>query len=163
MTATLANTDSGAYGAAAGGTGGGQGMRAVGTGELSARLQAIIGRESVSSFARKCGLAESVLRTYLRDGRMPPLDKARAIAAAAGVTLDWLATGLGPRAMAEVRAPYAVGPGRSVGPELPPLDAGVLQGVLQSVLAAPGASASPAELASLAVELYRRALDPDPP
>ena len=64
---------------------------------LPTRLHALVGKESVSSFARRSGLAESVLRSYLREGRMPPLDKALAMAVAAGVSVDWLATGCGPR------------------------------------------------------------------
>jgi hypothetical protein len=46
---------------------------------LPARLRSLIGSESVAAFGRRCGLSESVLRTYLKDGRMPPLDKAAAI------------------------------------------------------------------------------------
>lgn len=78
------------------------------SGTLAARLKAVIGGESVSSFARKCGIAESVLRTYLRDGRMPPLDKAAAPAAVAGVSVDWLATGRGVQAVAQASPAYAV-------------------------------------------------------
>ncbi len=127
-------------------------------GALSARLQALIGKESVSSFARKCGLAESVLRTYLKDGRMPPLDKALAIAAAAGVRLDWLATGQGASMAAEVPAAYDAAAAGSAPAAAPPLAAAVLQEVLQEVLAGAGGKASPAELARRVVDLYQRAM-----
>lgn len=125
---------------------------------LAARLQAVIGRESVSSFARRCGLAESVLRTYLKDGRMPPLDKASAIAAAAGVTVDWLATGSGAHVAAEARAVYAAVPAGPADGAAPTLDATVLATVLETVLETPGAGVSTEELAARVVDLYRRAM-----
>ena len=131
----------------------------VAAGALSGRLQVIIGSESVLSFSRRCGLAESVLRTYLRDGRMPPLDKALAIATAAGITVDWLATGNGPRATAEVRAVYAASPASAANPEAPLLDMAVLEGVLKTVLEERGADPSPRQLAARAADLYRRAIE----
>lgn len=126
---------------------------------LPARLRSLIGRESVAAFGRRCGLSESVLRTYLKDGRMPPLDKAAAIAAAAGVSLDWLAGGA--PAAGETRAAYAArsaaaaGGGRAI-------DAPVLASILQAVLEAQGAQAGPQQLAARAVDLYQRAIGPDP-
>lgn len=133
---------------------------------FAARLSALIGRQSVLSFARACGLAESVLRTYLHDGRMPPLDKALAIATAAGVSLDWLASGRGPRATAEAPAAYAIRSAHASDadePALPPFDAAVLEEVLKAVLAAPGQAASPEEVAALAVARYRQAMERDSP
>ncbi len=127
-------------------------------GALSARLQALIGKETVSSFARKCGLAESVLRTYLKDGRMPPLDKALAIAAAAGVSVHWLATGQGASVAAQVPAAYAVAAAGSARAEAPPLAVAVLQQALEEVLASADERASPAELALRVVDLYQRAV-----
>lgn len=62
--------------------------------ELPLRLKEIIGNESVAAFARRCGFGESLLRKYL-DGASPSIDKITAIASAAGVTIDWLATGKG--------------------------------------------------------------------
>lgn len=50
---------------------------------------------SVNAFAKKCELGEGVIRSYLR-GTVPGIDKASAIADAAGVNLDWLVTGRGP-------------------------------------------------------------------
>jgi transcriptional regulator with XRE-family HTH domain len=61
---------------------------------LSERLALCIGDATVSSFARSCGLPEATIRSYL-DGRKPVFDKLVKIANAAGVTLDWLATGKG--------------------------------------------------------------------
>lgn len=75
-----------------------------------ARLKQAIGGSSVSAFARECGLGESLLRSYL-GGSAPGLDKAAAIARAAGVDLWWLATGEGSagparQGLAEPPAPY---------------------------------------------------------
>lgn len=74
------------------------------SGVLVQRMKEMIGDESVSSFSRKCGVSEAVLRSYLNDGRTPSIDKATAIAEAGGVTLDWLATGRPPRTRAELAA-----------------------------------------------------------
>jgi len=126
---------------------------------LAARLKAAIGDESVSSFARRCGMAESVLRTYLRDGRMPPLDRALAIAAVAGVSVDWLATGRGARGLAQVRAAYTVSSESAAAAEAPVLDAAVLEGIVKAVLQGQGGCASPEHLAAMIVDLYQRALD----
>lgn len=61
---------------------------------ISSRIKDLIGNETVSSFARRCGISESLLRRYI-SGSTPGSDKAILIAQAAGVTLDWLATGEG--------------------------------------------------------------------
>lgn len=64
--------------------------------ELAKRLLLVIGDEPRASFARRCGLPESLVRKYLA-GAMPSADRLVAIADAAGVTVDWLATGREPR------------------------------------------------------------------
>ena len=69
---------------------------------LPARLRECIADETVSSFARRCQLPEATIRSYL-DGKKPVFDKLVKIADAAGVTVDWLATGRGPRTRAEAR------------------------------------------------------------
>ncbi|MBU2863771.1 helix-turn-helix domain-containing protein [Reinekea forsetii] len=58
------------------------------------RLQILIGDLSVSAFARKVKLSESLIRKYLR-GSEPSLAKANQIAVSANVSLEWLATGCG--------------------------------------------------------------------
>lgn len=125
---------------------------------FAARLSALIGSQSVLTFARVCGLAESVLRTCLHDGRMPPLDKALAIAAA-GVSVDWLATGDGVHAAAEVRASYGASPERRGDGKASPLDDRLLKGILKATLDGEGTQASPARLAALVAERYRRVID----
>ena len=131
---------------------------------LAARLKWLMGSRSVASFARRCGLNESVLRSYLIDHRMPPLDKALAIATAAGVSLDWLATGQAFR-IASQRAAYSAGSGDAAagdGSQRPLLQTAVLEGIVQAVLEAQGHRASPAHLAARIVDLYQRAVADDP-
>jgi transcriptional regulator with XRE-family HTH domain len=61
------------------------------------RIKEVIGDESVLSFSRRSGVSEAVIRSYIKDKRDPSLEKIKAIAAAAGVTIDWLATGRAPK------------------------------------------------------------------
>lgn len=68
-----------------------------------ARLDEISGKNK-SEFSRRCGFKESVLRGYLIDGKKPGLDYLVAIANAASVNIDWLATGKGSKTRAEQRA-----------------------------------------------------------
>jgi transcriptional regulator with XRE-family HTH domain len=131
---------------------------------LAARLKWLIGSEPVASFARRCGLSEAVLRSYITDHRMPPLNKALAIANTAGVSLDWLATGQRFRT-ASKRAADAMGSGDAdpAGESArPPLEVAVLEGIVKAVLEAQGARATPAELATRIVDLYQRAMATDP-
>ena len=131
---------------------------------LAARLKWLMGSEPVASFARRCGLSESVLRSYLIDRRMSPLDKALAIATAAGVSLDWLATGQAFR-IAPQRAAYSAGFGDAAagdGSPRPLLQTAVLEGIVQAVLEAQGHRASPAHLAARIVDLYQRAVAAEP-
>lgn len=69
---------------------------------LSERIRLAIGDEPVAAFARRCGFGESLLRKYLQ-GSEPSATNLAKIADAAGVTVDWLATGRGPRTRAEAR------------------------------------------------------------
>ena len=62
---------------------------------LAKRLRECIGDDTVSAFARKVGLPEATIRSYL-DGKKPVYDKLARIADTAGVSLEWLATGRGP-------------------------------------------------------------------
>lgn len=62
---------------------------------LASRIRKCIGDESVSAFSRRCGMPEATIRSYL-DGKKPVYDKLARIADAAGVSLEWLATGRGP-------------------------------------------------------------------
>lgn len=131
---------------------------------LAARLKWLIGPEPVASFARRCGLSEAVLRSYIADHRMPPLSKALAIATTAGVSLDWLATGQAFRT-ASKRAAYLAGSGDAAagdGSPRPLLQTAVLEGIVQAVLEAQGSRASPAHLAARIVALYQRAVADDP-
>jgi transcriptional regulator with XRE-family HTH domain len=64
--------------------------------DFKSRLKVAIGGESVNSFAKKCDVRESLLRKYLAGTTTPGTDKLIAIAEAANVKIEWLATGHGP-------------------------------------------------------------------
>lgn len=63
---------------------------------LKDRLADVMEGLSVSAFARKCGIGESTLRTYL-NGAQPSTDRLISIADTAGVNIAWLAAGRGPK------------------------------------------------------------------
>lgn len=65
-------------------------------GELASRIREAIGTESARSFAVRAGISDSTLRSILK-GSSPTLDSLVPIAKAANVSVDWLATGEGPR------------------------------------------------------------------
>jgi transcriptional regulator with XRE-family HTH domain len=69
--------------------------------ELTRRLREVIGDEAVNAFARRCGLGESLMRSYLK-GAMPSADRVAAIAEVRGVTTDWLITGRQPKLRADL-------------------------------------------------------------
>jgi gp16 family phage-associated protein len=71
------------------------------TKKLLSRLRETIGDEPVCAFARRSGVSEADLWSYLNDGHTPSLEKASAIARAGGVRLEWLATGDGRKALTE--------------------------------------------------------------
>ena len=58
--------------------------------------------ESIAGFARRVGVPEANIHTYLR-GMNPQVDKLVRIARACGVTVDWLATGRGERSAVSVQ------------------------------------------------------------
>ena len=59
---------------------------------FSEQLKLLIANESVNSFAKKCELSESGIRSYLQ-GTLPKIDAAIKIANANSVSLDWLISG----------------------------------------------------------------------
>ena len=60
------------------------------------RLGLTINGQSISGFSIKCRVSESLLRKYLAGDSLPGTDKLVAIARAADISLEWLATGDGP-------------------------------------------------------------------
>jgi transcriptional regulator with XRE-family HTH domain len=131
------------------------------SGALADRLKLLAGAGSIASFAKRCGLAESVVRTYIHDGSMPSLDKALAIAVAGGVTLDWLATGRGRRLTANGAATYATDSEDAEGSKASALDRVVLENILKAILEAQGDRATPEHIAALTVDRYQRAMTLD--
>lgn len=59
------------------------------------RLNKLIGKQSVASFARDCKLSEASVRKYLNSGTLPGIDTVAAISAHTGCSLTWLITGEG--------------------------------------------------------------------
>ncbi|RWT79250.1 LexA family transcriptional regulator [Aeromonas caviae] len=73
--------------------------------EFKERLAQLLQGQSARSFAAKAGMADTTLRQYLYGRSEPNMSQLIKIAATAGVSIDWLATGEG--AM-HPRAPGAV-------------------------------------------------------
>jgi len=71
---------------------------------FAARVREILGDESTSSFARRCGVREGTIRNLCSAGAWPRTDNLIAIANAGNVLVDWLATGRGPKTPAELKA-----------------------------------------------------------
>lgn len=61
------------------------------------RLTQLIGAGSIRGFARRAGVSDTFLRQCLAGRTEPTRTKLIAIAAAGGVTVEWLATGHGAR------------------------------------------------------------------
>ncbi|MDB6374404.1 helix-turn-helix domain-containing protein [Photorhabdus bodei] len=57
------------------------------------RLRQAMGDESGNSFARRCGISEAALRTYLSGKTYPALDKLAVLAEKCEVSIEWLAIG----------------------------------------------------------------------
>lgn len=79
---------------------GGAGLRAV----VATRLLEIIGTDSLLSFSRRCGVNEGTLRNIIKSGANPRSDHLVAVADAANVSIEWLATGRGPKWRKDLRA-----------------------------------------------------------
>lgn len=60
--------------------------------EFPRRLKQAIGSRSIHSFAKSCGMSDSLIRKYL-SGSLPGLDKALIMAKEGGVSLEWLTGG----------------------------------------------------------------------
>lgn len=68
------------------------------------RLKKITEGESNRSFAKRCEMSDALLGSYLRGEKTPGMDRLVAIASAAGVTVDWLATGRLPKTRSSLMA-----------------------------------------------------------
>ena len=120
-------------------------IRWDGTG-FPARLATAKGALSANAFAKKCGLSESVFRKYLAGESIPGADKLVDIAREAAVSVDWLATGRTPTAMAKAANDTVAG-----------VDAALLETVIDAVeagLEQIGATLPPARKAKLIASLY---------
>ncbi|MDN6860738.1 helix-turn-helix transcriptional regulator [Pseudomonas sp. CAN2814] len=73
-------------------------------GKFSERLHLAIGDQSVLAFAKRCGISDSLVRKYL-GGSLPGMDNLVTLATAAGVSIEWLATGEGEMRRSSGRSP----------------------------------------------------------
>ncbi len=71
---------------------------------FGARLREVIGKESVRSFAAKCGLSDSLVNAYIKGQKEPGLVNLLKMSLVGGVLVDWLATGRPPKTRAEQAA-----------------------------------------------------------
>jgi transcriptional regulator with XRE-family HTH domain len=116
-------------------------------GRFSERLNKSISGKSARGFARDCGLSEAAVRKYLAGKADPSRGTTVSMARAAGVNLEWLATGEGPMLKGE-RAPVA------------PLDQELMQLVIEEVenmLADVRGYLEPEKKGKLCVLLYEEA------
>ena len=78
------------------------------------RLRTIIGNGSARAFAHKAGMGDSTFRNILNGG-MPRLDNLLRIANAAGVSVEWLATGKEPgKSDSQFEEEFALIPGYNI-------------------------------------------------
>ena len=77
------------------------------------RLKETIGDRTRISFAKRCGISDSLLGAYVRGEKLPGLENLVAMAQVGGISLDWLATGRTPK-NPEVSGGHVLG--RSDGP-----------------------------------------------
>lgn len=63
--------------------------------QLGERLKSVIGDKSLRHFARDCDISDAVLRRYVAGSSEPGITVVVKMANAAGVTVEWLATGRG--------------------------------------------------------------------
>lgn len=73
--------------------------------DFKERLTKVIGDRSVLSFAKECGMSDSLVRKYLA-GTLPGLDKLVVMAEVAGVSVQWLATGKEVAALGQPQIDY---------------------------------------------------------
>jgi transcriptional regulator with XRE-family HTH domain len=66
----------------------------VGVEHFGQRLQAVMGKESMASFARECNISEAMIRKYLKTSTLPGIENALAISTYTGKSLSWLITGV---------------------------------------------------------------------
>lgn len=63
--------------------------------DFSKRLESLIPNRGLNEFAKNAGMAESTIRALTTGKSLPRLDNLITLANAAGVTVEWLATGRG--------------------------------------------------------------------
>lgn len=120
-----------------------------GESELANRLREAVAGDSQAGFARRSEISESLLRQYLA-GTMPSADRLVRMADAANVSIEWLATGRGPK----TRSPPA-----PAGFDLERLTRTIA--AVQEGLAATRRTLPPAKYAQLVAAAYELMAAPD--
>jgi transcriptional regulator with XRE-family HTH domain len=70
---------------------------------LGNRIKEAVAGDHVKAFARRCGIPESSLRSYIMNQKRPGADALYTISTATGVTIDWLVTGRGIKYVKDLR------------------------------------------------------------
>lgn len=129
---------------------------------ISTRLVEVLGDEPLTSFARRCGVIEGTLRNIIKSGAWPRTDNLVAIADAANVNIEWLATGRGPKMRG---AAYSIAPAPPQAPSSVNVDdLERLELAVESVeegLAATHRTLPPSRYAQLIVAVYDLLADMD--
>lgn len=138
-------------------------IHAVESEPFRARLKAAIADQKLVWFANECGFSDSLLGAYLRGEKRPGLDNLIAIARVGCVTIDWLATGQGPKTRAELRAAQSQSQVHAGGEPVPAarIDPALLRQCLAActiVYGAPFAAAAVARQVEHAADLYNAML-----
>lgn len=94
-------------------------IRSIESELTAARINEVVGNESKRAFARRAGISETALRDYIELRRNPKREALASIAEAGSVTIEWLATGKGPKTRAEQRAAQSQAPYQVVPEALP--------------------------------------------
>jgi transcriptional regulator with XRE-family HTH domain len=100
--------------------------------QLANRLLEAMGDESQVGFARKAGVSGSTFRKYL-EGAMPSADRLVAMADVAGVTVEWLAAGRGPKLRRDLVAALRAAEQGAPAGEAPAIDLALLRTAIQAV------------------------------
>jgi transcriptional regulator with XRE-family HTH domain len=76
----------------------------VGIEHFGQRLKAVMGKESMASFARGCDISDAMIRKYLKTTTLPGIDNVKKISEYTQKSLSWLITGV-----EETKTPEASG------------------------------------------------------
>lgn len=125
---------------------------------IAGRLATLIGEGSRRNFAARCGLSNTVLGQYLSGKSIPGSEALIAIADAAGVSIEWLASGRGQmRPQAHSQGNQGVSTGKTVN-----MDALVEAiTIVLEYYKDRNKALDPANIAKVSMMIYEEAMDGD--